>query len=379
MWNRITVLMTLVTLGSLLISPFEVDARGGGRGGGGRGGGGGGRGGGGGSRGGGGSAYRGGNSINRTPSMSRPSTRPSQSYGRQQIQSRPSSSRPSSGLSDYQGRGGQSAERLQQKPSSANRQELRNQVNQHVQNRPAQNIDKQSLGQRTQDFSNLRNNQLIQNREISNKVSDRMRQTRPDYNHWFDRDFFHRHDIDVGYVGDGINWWRGAGWATLATWGAWNWATPYYYDYQGNAYPITVSDSSYVYPYPTTTTSYVVSEPTTSYAAVEPTGGDWLPLGVFAVGSDVNAVAQTNRFIQLAINKSGEIAGVFYNSTTDQAHDLVGMVDPANQKAYWYLENYTGSPVVSTGIYNLTEEQTAVNVEFSGGVTQQWILVRLQQ
>src|SRR5262249_3971873 len=107
--------------------------------------------------------------------------------------------------------------------------------------------------------------------------------------------------------------------------------------------------------------------------------GDWLPLGVFAVGRDADAAAQTNRFVQLAINRSGEIAGVLYNSSTDQARDLVGKVDTNSQKAYWSLSNQTDSPIASTGIFNLTEDQTPINVHFSDGSDQTWTLVRLKQ
>lgn len=365
MWNRIAALMVLVTATSLLLTPFDAEAGrgggGGGRGGGGggRGGGGGGRGGGGGSRGGGGGAYRGGNSMNRTPTMSRAASRPDISQGRQQYQGRQSIS---------QDRLQQSRQTYQQRPS-ANTAELRNQVSQYAQSRPAQNIDRQALAQRAQDFSGQRDNQIIQNRQLSDNVSQRLQQSYPNSDHWFDRDFFDRHDIDVGYVGSGDNWWRPAAWATLATWGAWRWSTPYYYDDGGYVYPLSS-------PYSTTTVS---SQPVQGADTSSSTGGDWLPLGVFAVASNPSAAAHTSRFIQLALNRSGEIAGVLYNSGTDVAHDLTGMVDPNTQQAYWSLDNQTDSPIASTGIYNLTEDQTPITVHFTDGSEQIWTLVRLQQ
>lgn len=363
--------MVLVTAASLLITPFEVEARGG-RGGGGRGGGGRGGGGrvGGGARGGG--AYRGGRVMNRTPTMSRASSRPAISQAGRQIQTRPSIS---------QGRVQQARQTARQRPSSANLADLRGQVNRYAQNRPAQNIDRQALAQRTQNFSNKRGNQIAQNRQLSDRVSQRLQQSRPDSNHWFDRDFFDRHHIEVDYVRTGANWWRPAAWATLATWGSWNWSTPYYYDYGGYTYPVTISESTYVYPYSTTTTitQPVQTQPAQSAQATAATGEDWLPLGVFAVENDANAPAQTNRFIQLAINRSGEIAGVLYNSATDDAHDLTGMVDPNSQQAYWSMADRTDSPIASTGIYNLTEDKTPVNVHFADGSDQTWTLLRLKQ
>lgn len=349
MWNKIAV-MIIITGSSLLLTPFEVEARGGGRGGGrstsgARGGG----------------SYRGGHTMNRTPTMSRASSRPTTSQARKQIQTRPSVS---------QRKVQQSRQAIQQRATTANRAELRNQVNRYAKSRPVQNIDRQAIKQNTQDFSNKRSNLITQNRQLSDKVSKRLQQSRPGSNHWFDRNFFDRHNIDMGYVGTRANWWRPASWATLASWGAWNWSTPYYYDDRGYAYPLSTTTT---YAQPVQTLPVQIDQSTMS------THEDWLPLGVFAVASNANTAAYTNRFIQLAINCNGEIAGVLYNSTTDAAQDLIGMIDPTSQKAYWLMANRTDSPIASTGIYNLTEDQTPINVYFTDGSNQIWTLVRLQQ
>ena len=174
----------------------------------------------------------------------------------------------------------------------------------------------------------------------------------------------------------GANWWTPTAWSALATWGAWNWSTPYYYD-QGYAYPVTTGQSTYASSY--TPSQPVQTAPVPNAQPVATAGDDWLPLGVFAVASDPNEAAQTNHFIQLALNRTGEIAGVLYNSATDNAVDLVGMVDPKDQQAYWYMANRTDSPIASTGIYNLTEAETPINVHFPDGSDQAWSLVRLQQ
>lgn len=377
MWNRMALLMTIlmvpVTAASLLLIPIEVEARGGGRGGGGRGGGGRSAGG---ARGGGG-----GRTMNRTPSMSRASSRPAASQARQRPQSRPAGSQMGQRSSSLQGQ--QARHSIQQRPSAANRTELRNQVNRYSQGRPTQNIDRQAFAQKAQNFSSNRGNQITQNRQLSDRVSQNLQHSRPDSKDWFDRDFFDHHNIDLDYLRTGANWWRPVAWTTLATWGAWNWSTPYYYDDGGYAYPLSSAESTYPYPYSTTTTP---SQPIQAQAQsiqsaqiTEPTDGDWLPLGIFAVASDPNAAAQTNLFIQLAINRSGEIAGVLYNSVTDAAQDLTGMVDAKNQKAYWSMANRPDSPIASTGIYNLTEDQTTINVHFADGLDQTWILVRIQQ
>ncbi len=222
MRNRIAVFMMFVTAASLLITPIEAL-----RGGGGGGRGGGGRAGGGGSRGGGG-AYRGGNTMYRTPTMSRASNRA-----------------PSTAMRQNQARTPASANRMQQsrqtpyqKPTAANRSQLRQQVNQYAQNKPKPNIDRQALAQKGQNFATQHSGQLAQNRQLSDSVSQRLQQTHPDSNHWFNGNFFDRHNVNVDYARVGANWWQPAAWSALATWGAWNWSTPYYYD-EDYAYPMT--------------------------------------------------------------------------------------------------------------------------------------------
>ncbi|MBA3814994.1 MAG: hypothetical protein H0X29_00420 [Parachlamydiaceae bacterium] len=203
-------------------------------------------------------------------------------------------------------------------------------------------------------------------------MSERLQQSQPNSSHWFDRNFFDSHNIDFN-VGTGANLWRPAAWATVASWGNWNWPAPYYYDGEGYSYPLAAS--TYTYPsISTTTPSQAVSS-----RVITSSEADWLPLGIFALANNAIDAAQSNRIIQLAINRSGEIAGVYYNSATDAAKDITGKVDPNNQEAYWSLDNQANFPIASTGIYNLTEDQTPITVYFTDGSVQTWTLVRLQQ
>lgn len=379
MYHRITAFMILVITVSLFITPFEAEARGGGRGGGGGAGRGGGGGAGrgavsGGGRGGAGSigdgaragrTYGGGNVMDRTPTMSRAANRPAAAQARQQIQPRPVS----------RGTVQPARQTVQQRPAAAaaNRSELRNQVNQYAQSKPTQNISQQVLTKKAQNFSSNRTNQVAQNRQASQRVSQRLHQSYPGSSQWFNRNFFDGHNIGVDYARTGANWWRPAAWGTLASWGAWNWGVPYYYDYDGYTYPITTTD------YSSTTTTPTTVQSTQTNQTIATADQDWLPLGVFAVGSDANSAMQSNRIIQLALNRSGEIAGVYYNSSTDTAHDLTGKVDPNSQIAYWSLADRTDSPIASTSMYNLTEDETPINVHFANSLDQTWTLVRLQQ
>ncbi|MBA2369926.1 MAG: hypothetical protein H0V82_13060 [Candidatus Protochlamydia sp.] len=367
MKNKITMLMLFVTAASLLLTLNEVEARGGGgRGGGGRAAGGRAAGG----AGEGAAAYRGGHTMNRTPTMSRASTMPAASQARVQAQTRPAVT---------QSRVQQQA--LQQRPSVANQAQLRSQVNQYTQSLPAQNINRQAFTQQAQNFSSARGSQIAQNRQISDRVSQNVRQSQPNSSRWFDQNFLTRHNVGRDYAGAGNNLWRPAAWSTLASWGAWGWSTPYYYDDAGYAYPVTASESTFANPSSSIEAPYQPVQmypPAQSAQTTVSPEGEWLPLGIFAVASNANTAAQSNRFIQLAVSRSGEIAGILYNSATDKAQDLTGKIDPNSQKAYWSLTSQTGSPIASTGIYNLTEDQTPFNVHFLDGTDQTWTLVRLK-
>jgi hypothetical protein len=120
-----------------------------------------------------------------------------------------------------------------------------------------------------------------------------------------------------------------------------------------------------------------------SYTPVQPTsseqGDDWMSLGVFAAGKDAESAGYTNLFFELALNRNGDIAGTFFNSGADQTYLLEGDVDQSTQEAAWTLDNVAGSPIMSTGLYNLTQDVAPLRVRFSNGEEQYWTLVRLQQ
>lgn len=396
MWNKIAAFMVVATGMCLILAPIDTEARGGGggRGGGGRAGGG--------SRGG---SYKGGHTMNRTPTMSRAARTPSDSRGRQQAArqtpARTTPARPATRPAMAQNRGTVSrpGSPSMQRTSAANRAELRNQVNRYEANRPRDIANRPDFKQKAQNFSNNRPQQLAQNRQLSDRASQRLKQVQPNSKDWFNRNFFDRHNLDNDYGRLGNNWWRPVGWAALADWGGWGWGTPYYYDDGGYAYPVSSSDYSYDnYPSSSSTnttpaapapTDTVVQQPPTTAPSLNPLQsseiaaneeeGDWMPLGVFAVSNNANTAAQSNRFIQLAISRSGEIAGVLYNSATDSAQDLAGILNKETQMAYWSFDNKPGAPVASTGIYNLTQDQTPITVRFSDGAEQTWTLVRLKQ
>jgi hypothetical protein len=103
-----------------------------------------------------------------------------------------------------------------------------------------------------------------------------------------------------------------------------------------------------------------------------------LPLGVFAATADDNSDAVPNMFLQLAVSKEGIIAGTYQNKSTGQTEPLEGMVDKVSQRAAWTITG-KNTPIMETGIANLTENETSMLVHFADGQTQQWLLVRIEK
>ena len=103
---------------------------------------------------------------------------------------------------------------------------------------------------------------------------------------------------------------------------------------------------------------------------------EWMPLGVFAV-SQANE-SEPTMFLQLAISKEGIVAGTLTNVLTNTAQEVEGMVDQNTQRAAWKIVGKE-HPVMETGIYNLTQEQTPILVHFSPEQTQTWMLVRMEE
>ena len=81
--------------------------------------------------------------------------------------------------------------------------------------------------------------------------------------------------------------------------------------------------------------------------------------------------------MQLALNKDGTISGTFYNTTTNEVYELEGEVDSSTKRAFWKIVDNKDSPVVETGIYNLTQDIVPILIHFSNGLTQNKVLIRV--
>jgi hypothetical protein len=103
---------------------------------------------------------------------------------------------------------------------------------------------------------------------------------------------------------------------------------------------------------------------------------EWMSLGVFALAQEEQE--DPTMFLQLAVSKDGVIGGTYQNTDTDSVENVEGMVDKGSQRAVWTIGDNKDT-VLETGIYNLTEAETAVLVHFGPEKTEQWLLVRMEE
>ncbi len=193
--------------------------------------------------------------------------------------------------------------------------------------------------------------------------------------------------FDKGWYGAHPDAWHAAGWGAAEMWHTANWGAaapavgivvepiPYNYGtditYQGNqvynnGQPVATCDQYY----------QQASTLAQSAPASDPQSPDWMPLGVFAlVQSDQSS---PHYVMQLAINKSGALAGTYCDLISNSIHPIQGAVDKVTQRVAWTVGSNKNT-VGETGLYNLTQDEGPVLIHMGPDKTQQWMLVRLQQ
>lgn len=199
-----------------------------------------------------------------------------------------------------------------------------------------------------------------------------------DENHLFE-DFWYDHPHAYAHFHQNPVFWTWATFNTMAAFMPWNWGSAAYYDYGtgGNV----VYDEGMVTcngeTIPADEYAAQAEELATSTPEVEnPDNLEWLPLGVFALTQEKSAGAP-NMFLQLAVSKEGIIAGTYQNKSTDQTESVEGMVDSKSQRAAWTITG-KNTPIMETGIANLTENETRALVHFADGTTQEWLMLHIE-
>jgi hypothetical protein len=180
-------------------------------------------------------------------------------------------------------------------------------------------------------------------------------------------------------------WWPGR-WAVAATaWTAATWATAgaycgcsgsgVYYDYGEN---VTYDDGVVYYGDQAyrSADQYYADADELAAGGQETQDEEWLPLGVFAVIAEPTQT-QSDKVVQLALNKEGAIRGNLQDSLSDKVIPVVGAVDKKTQRAALKLEG-NDSVVVETGLYDLTNDEVPVLIHFGPDRQETRTLIRLQ-
>lgn len=108
----------------------------------------------------------------------------------------------------------------------------------------------------------------------------------------------------------------------------------------------------------------------------EATNEEWLPLGVYAIIADPKQT-ETDKVVQLAVNKEGIIRGNFQDFLTDKVTPVTGAVDKDTQRVALKLEG-NDELVVETGLYNLTNDEVPVLVHVGADRQEARTFIRLK-
>lgn len=113
---------------------------------------------------------------------------------------------------------------------------------------------------------------------------------------------------------------------------------------------------------------------TSQSADTQQQAGDWLQLGVYAVASTNGEPA--SRYLQLAVNRQGEIRGVYYDAISGASQNLTGRIDESTQVAQWSPDS-NPQTTFRTKLSELTQSSGTVEVTQPAG-QQRWRIVREQ-
>jgi len=235
-------------------------------------------------------------------------------------------------------------------------------------------------GGRWESLQQNRPEQWDQRQDLASDVRNRWSNNYPARANWFNHDFWRQHPDAQWRYPNGFNYWRWATWGALSTWLPYAWGTPVYYDYGSGGNVYYEDGTVYVDDQPAYTSDEYAQQAAQIAEGVpqdlDATQEEWMPLGVFAVVPDRGSATDPTMFVQLAVSKEGVLSGTFQNTLSDEVQAVEGAVDRETQRAAWHNVGQE-FPVMETGIYNLTKDETTALVHFDGNVTQQWLLVRL--
>ncbi len=175
-----------------------------------------------------------------------------------------------------------------------------------------------------------------------------------------------------------VNWWSWSTPTVIDRWIGVVGTTPIYYDYGVN---LTYNEGNVYLNNELVGNQEQFSEQAVAIASSVPKAAkrrktEWLPLGVFALTAKDAVARDATLFLQLAITKDKIIAGTLRNTATGKTIEVEGTVDKQSQRAAVKPVD-DDWPVVETGIYNLTENETGILIHFSKDEVQNWKATRL--
>ena len=170
--------------------------------------------------------------------------------------------------------------------------------------------------------------------------------------------------------------WATAAWAVAGPYCGCDSASAAYYDYGQN---VTYGDDGMVYSdgQPVAAEEYYDQAAQIADAGQASQNEEWLPLGIFAVVASEDQT-QTDKIVQLALNKEGVIRGNYHDLLADKVTPVAGAVDKQTQRVALRIEG-NDQVLVETGLYNLTNDEAPVLVHFGPDRQEQRTFVRLQQ
>ena len=180
--------------------------------------------------------------------------------------------------------------------------------------------------------------------------------------------------------------WFPGKWAIVGSaWAATTWAVTgsycgcegsgMYYDYEEN---VTYQDGNVMYegePVATAEEYYEQAE-TIADAGAQTQDEEWLPLGVFALIAEDDQT-NTDKVIQLALNKEGVIRGNFQDMLTEQVTPITGSVDKKSERVALKVKG-NDSLVMEAGLYNLTNDEVPALIHFDADRREPRTLIRLK-
>jgi hypothetical protein len=142
----------------------------------------------------------------------------------------------------------------------------------------------------------------------------------------------------IGGFSDSWWWWGACSWDTMTAFLDWGWSQPVPYDYDVNF--VDQGDTVYFNGQPEgSTTQYEqqaveLANPQNLPPPPAPNQG-WTPLGVWALCQEKKGNA--DMFVQLSVNKTGQISGAYSNVLTCEKEPVTGQIDKATQRVAFRL------------------------------------------